>query len=35
MNKLRTLCTVLLSAGMAMMAYAGSKTEPEIGRAHV
>ena len=28
MNKLRTLCTVLLSAGMAMMAYAGSKTEP-------
>lgn len=28
MNKLRTLCTVLLSAGMAMMAHAGSKTEP-------
>ena len=28
MNKLRTLCTVVLSAGMAMMAYAGSKTEP-------
>ena len=28
MNKLRTLCTVLLSAGMAMMAYATSKTEP-------